>query len=246
MLACMEYREVEPPAGAEAIVKLAWSLRVPGNGPAWVRHRATPDGCMEIIRRLSGRSRWGGEQPATFVAGVSTTPAELELCAGSAFVGLRIWPWAWRLINGGSPVALTDRWAPLDEHAPRLELPDTAEAAVHALSHIAASPDMCRMAPAIRSARTPGELSRMVGLAPRALQRWFERHVGQRPGAYLRLVRFSDAFARLGELDGGLAAHAAEHGFSDQAHMARAFRSLAGESASRARSRSSGPFLRRD
>lgn len=246
MLASMDYREVAPPAGTEAIVKLAWSLRVPADGPAWVHHRATPDGCMEIIRRLSGRSRWGGEQPASFVAGVSTTPAELELGAGSAFVGLRIWPWAWRLISGGSPVALADRWAPLDEHAPGLELPDTAEAAVNALRHIVASADMCRMAEAIRSVRTPGELSRRVGLAPRALQRWFERHVGQPPGTYLRLVRFSDAFARLGELDGDLAGHAAEHGFSDQAHMAREFRTLAGQPASRARSRSSGPFLRGD
>src|SRR5687768_11412555 len=181
MLAGMEYREVAPPAGKEAIVKLAWSLRVPGDGPAWVRHRATPDGCMEIIRRLSGRSRWGGEQPASFVAGVSTTPAELELSAGSAFVGLRIWPWAWRLISGSSPAALADRWAPLDEHAPWLELPDTAEAAVRALGHISATADMGRIAEAIPSARTSGELSRRVALSPRALQRWFERNVGQPP-----------------------------------------------------------------
>ena len=70
----MDYREVEAPSAMQAIVKLAWSLTVPADGPAWIRHVATPDGCMEIIRRLSGRSRWGGEQPSGFVAGIITAP----------------------------------------------------------------------------------------------------------------------------------------------------------------------------
>lgn len=123
-------------------------------------------------------------------------------------------------------------------------MPDSPETAITALSQVAPTPEMTAIGEAIRVARSAGELSRRVGFSPRALQRWFKRNVGQAPSTYLRLVRFSDAFASLGRSDDGLAGHAADHGFADQAHMAREFRSLAGEPASHARERATGPFLR--
>ena len=245
MLAGMHYREVLPRVESRALVKLAWRLDIPDDGPAWVKHVATPDGCMEIIRRLSGRSRWRDEQPEAFVAGVITEPAELELSAGSSFVAVRIWPWTWRLISGQSPAALIDRWQPLDPTAHGLELADDPEAAILSLARLSPTPVMRAIGEAVATARSAGELGRQAGLSPRVLQRWFAHHVGLPPRTYLRLVRFSDAFARLGSSEGGLAGHAAEHGFADQAHMAREFRSLAGESAGRARDRVNGPFLSR-
>ena len=70
-------------------------------------------------------------------------------------------------------------------------------------------------------------MARNAGMSPRALQRWFERHVGMPPRRYLRLLRFQKAFEQVpGEAS--LAAHAADQGFADQAHMAREFRALAG------------------
>ena len=242
----MDYREVEPPTDLRVFVKRAWSLAVSKDGPAWASHVAMPDGCMEIIRRLSGRSRWNGEQPECFVAGVSTTPAELELGAGSAFIGVRIWPWTWRALTGSSPSDLTDRWEALGEVAPGFAATDSPEAAFTLFRQIEPTPVMLAIGKAIRVSRTPGELSRRAGLSPRALQRWFKRNVGQAPSTYLRLVRFSEAFATLGSSSSGLAGHAVDHGFADQAHMAREFRSLAREPASRARERAAGPFLRED
>ena len=239
----MSYREIEPPEAMRALVKLAWKLEVPAEGPAWIKHDATPDGCIEIIHRQSGRSRWRGEQPQIFVAGLITVPAQLELSAGSSFVGVRLWPWSWPLISGRSPGEFTDRWLPVGQQVPGIELAREPEEAMAAFVGLRATLQMERISEAVRTARTAGALARSAGMSARLLQRWFAQHVGISPRTYLRLVRFSNAFADLPSSDCGLADHAAAHGFADQAHMSREFRTLAGESAGRARSRANGPFL---
>lgn len=85
-------------------------------------------------------------------------------------------------------------------------------------------------------------MSAVTSMNPRALQRWFARHVGMPPRRYLKLLRFQGAFETLAG-EASLAGHAAAQGFADQAHMARAFRDLAGVPAGTARRRARGPFL---
>src|SRR5687768_1064958 len=124
----MDYRELEPPEALRGLVKAGWTLAVP-HGRSWFRHRAMPDGCVEIIRRLAGGSSWGGAQPEAFVAGLITGPAELEFEAGSRFAGLRLWPWAWNAIGRTPARDLVDRWAGLAEAAPGFVMPvDPSEA----------------------------------------------------------------------------------------------------------------------
>ena len=95
---------------------------------------------------------------------------------------------------------------------------------------------------AILAASSVADMARDTGMSPRALQRWFARHVGMPPRRYLRLLRFQKAFETVpGEAS--LAAHAAEQGFADQAHMAREFRAMAGVPAKQARKTARGPFL---
>lgn len=239
----MEYVEIEAPTALHPLVKLGWTLSLPTDGREPFVHTATPDGCMEIIRRLAGRSEWNGDQPDCFVAGMLTGPARLHLGAGSRFVGIRLWPWAWQLISGRSPGALIDRWAPLEQAAPGFRMPDTVEAAFGAVGEYHASTTMIDLARALPSARMPADLAAGVNLSMRALQRWFEHHVGQPPRSYLRMVRFGDAFADLPSTEDGLAGHAAGHGFADQAHMTREFRSLAGAPPRTARRQGRGPFI---
>jgi AraC-like DNA-binding protein len=70
------------------------------------------------------------------------------------------------------------------------------------------------------------ELARALGCSRRHLAARFAEDVGVPPKVAARLIRFEAARARLGSVP--LARLAAEHGFSDQAHLAREFRALGG------------------
>jgi AraC-like DNA-binding protein len=237
----MDYREIEPPPELRHLVRAGWTLDAPG-GRGWIRHDAMPDGCIEIIRRLEGRSRWGGEQPEAFVAGIITGPARLEIGRGARFVALRIWPWTWNALGNIPSPDLVDRWAALPAAAPGLRLPSALDQAMTALPEVRLDEETARLAAIIPFARSVEELAEASGWQPRRLQRWFGRFIGVPPRLYLRLLRFEEALAGL-KAEGTLADHAAARGYADQAHMAREFRTIAGASASRARRSARGPFL---
>ncbi len=239
----MDYRETEPPEPLRPFVKAAWSLDAGGAAGDWLSHSATPDGCVDIIRRLAGASAWGGAQPAAFVAGLVTMPAELRLGGDSRFIALRIWPWTWNAIARLRSPLLVDRWAELGHAAPDFDMPDTVERAFEALAERLRGRRPPDFAAAILGADSPADLSRRAACPPRALQRWFEREIGVPPRTYLRALRFQQTFTGLAGSAASLADHAAAHGFADQAHMAREFRDLAGPPASRARLRALPPFL---
>lgn len=227
----MEYREIPPPPHLAGLVKTQWTLEAGGAADAWTEQQATPDGCIEIIRRTRGRSRWGGDQPASFVVGLVDRPQPFEISGDAAFEALRLWPWAWSLIGDVALAALHRRWQ-------AVAAPDFA--AIE--TRLSAAPDLAATGSAIIAASSVAAMGEATGMAPRALQRWFARHVGMPPRQYLRLLRFQGAFETLpGEAS--LAGHAAGRGFADQSHMAREFRSLAGVPATAARRRARGPFL---
>ena len=70
----MDYREQLPPPGVTGLIKARWTLEAGGDPRAWIAQQATPDGCIEIIHRLAGRSRWNGDQPAAFAVGLIERP----------------------------------------------------------------------------------------------------------------------------------------------------------------------------
>jgi AraC-like DNA-binding protein len=243
----MHYHEQGPGEALAGLVKAFWSLAADAVAPGWFEHRAVPDGCVEIIRRLEGRSRWDGEQPGCFAVGLIEQPASFEIETGARFVGMRLWPWTWSLLSPVPLDAIRGRWAEID--APDLlalcrllDDPPAAEAAL-ADRFAGAPPELGAVGLAISEAGSVGEMRRATGMSARALQRWFERHVGLPPRLYLRLLRFQRAFASSPGRP-SLADHAFAHGFADQAHMAREYRRLAGTPAGAARRTSKGPFLR--
>ncbi|UJR82303.1 helix-turn-helix transcriptional regulator [Sandaracinus amylolyticus] len=79
-----------------------------------------------------------------------------------------------------------------------------------------------------RDLTSVGEVNRRTGLSPKRLLALFRDEVGLSPKAFWRVRRFRSALRALdhGTLRG--AAVAAEHGYFDQAHFVREFRSLAG------------------
>ncbi|WP_053238764.1 helix-turn-helix domain-containing protein [Sandaracinus amylolyticus] len=79
-----------------------------------------------------------------------------------------------------------------------------------------------------RELTSVAEVNRRTGLSPKRLLALFREEIGLSPKAFWRIRRFR---AALRDLDHGAlrgAALAAEHGYFDQAHFVREFRSLAG------------------
>lgn len=227
----VDYAEAPPPLALEGLIKARWTLAGGGAAAEWIGHNATPDGCIEIIRRLAGRSRWNGEQPVAFAVGLIERPEPFEMSGDAAFEGLRLWPWAWPLVGNRPLDELRGRWLPFA--APDFAMIEARLADEQALA---------RTGRAIIAAESVAEMSTATAMSPRALQRWFAAHVGMPPRQYLRLLRFQRAF-ETAPGQRSLAGHAAAQGFADQAHMAREFRALSGVSAKAARRDARGPFL---
>lgn len=234
----MDYREHQPPPALAGLIKTFWTLDGAGAAGGWIAQQATPDGCVEIIRRLAGRSRWDGGQPETFAVGLVGTPTGFEISGDARFAAIRLWPWAWPLVADIPLESMWGRWIPFRH--PLIEaLPDFDAAA----SLFPADQKLNGIGAALVGAGSVGEMGRSAGMSPRGLQRWFAGNVGMTPRHYLRLLRFQKAFEQVPDAS-SLADHAAAQGFADQAHMARAFREMAGVPATQARRTARGPFLR--
>jgi AraC-like DNA-binding protein len=231
LFAAMDYREFPPPPELEGLIKVRWTLSGSGASGVWLAQQAVPDGCVEIITRLAGRSRWDGEQPARFAVGLIERPEGFEISGDARFEAVRLWPWAWPLVGDHPLAELRGRWLTY-MGAPT----DGIEA------HLAGRPELAAIGRAILSAATVEDMVRGTSMSPRTLQRWFARHVGLPPRRYLRLLRFHKAFEQV-PAQPSLADHAAAQGYADQAHMARDFRAMAGVPAKEARRTAKGPFL---
>jgi AraC-like DNA-binding protein len=227
----MDYREHPPSPALEGLVKVRWTLAGGGAAENWLTQQAVPDGCVEIIARTAGRSRWGGDQPPRFAVGLIERPQGFEISGDACFEGLRLWPWAWPLIGDRPLAGMRGRWLPCD--APALD---------EIGARLAGAPDLAAIGRAIIAAASVEEMSLGTGMSPRTLQRWFARHVGLPPRRFLRLLRFHKAFEQVPDQP-SLADHAAAQGYADQAHMAREFRAMAGVPARQARRSARGPFL---
>lgn len=239
----MDYREWPLTEVLDGLVKAVWTLDARRDASVRITQDAVPDGCIEIIRRLSGRSSWIRPQPELFVAGIIDEPAKLEMSGDARFIGIRLWPWAWNLLGGPPARDFIDDWRPLDPSSLSAGLVSDPTQSVAAIAESLAKTEIPPLAPQILRSRNVAELSIRSGLSYRQLQRWFESEIGIAPRRYLKLLRFQQAFSDVKKDDASLAAHADGHGYADQAHMARDFRTLAGQPASAVRTQPDGPFL---
>ena len=85
---------------------------------------------------------------------------------------------------------------------------------------------------------TAAEIASVVNLSPRQLERVFVNHLGTGPLAYFRGMRLRYARWLLQHSEASVAGIAAEVGFADSAHFARAFRARYGMTPQAARMRS--------
>lgn len=241
----MRYQEWLPPRELESFVAAAWTLDCEGHASEEIVHNATPDGCIELVRRTSGRSRWRRDQPEIFAAGLSAAPIDLRLSGDAGFLGIRFWPWAWNALHETPCRDFADDWlgiAPGSRLAGLFQaMPEPWAMLSVMLAGIAPHP----IGLALRAAESVGDVASRSGYSHRSIQRWCECQLGTEPRRYLRQVRFGRAMKDVQDESGTLADRAAANGFADQAHMAREFRALAGTPAAQVRARGKGPFVGR-
>jgi AraC-like DNA-binding protein len=235
----MDYAELPLPPALDGLVAAVWTLA--GDQPGWVEHEATPDGCIELIRRSAGRSEWRREQPEFFATGLSDRPIRFGFSGDARFTAIKLWPWAWHALGGAPCPSFADDWIAVPPGSPLAGLFDGDPVANLARALAGATPPP--LAQAILASISVAEIAACTGLPHRRLQRIFARELGLAPRVYLRLLRFRAAMQDVQQSADSLADTAAARGYADQAHMARDFRALAGVPPSDARSRARGPFL---
>lgn len=208
-----------------------------------IANKAVPDGCIELILRDRGRSSWDGPQTERFVAGLCSVPAELTMSGDATFTGIRLWPWAWNMLGEPPCPGLHDRWIPLDPSSAGAQLLGDGSHVVERLLDFFATRPVPEIGQHVPHCGSPGELAERTGVAPRRLQRWFQREIGLAPRQYFRLLRFQHAVGEHADASPRQTDRAADAGYADQAHMTREFRRLSGETPARQRKSAVGPFL---
>ena len=208
-----------------------------GTGPAPDRPaRILPDGCLDLI--------W--TDGALLVAGPDTHAHLMRDRADSFFAGLRFAPGTGPRLLGIPASELRDQRVPLAalwnaSDVRRLEeriaaACESIEAAAEALEHVgvtrlraAGPPDPLTGAVTrgLAAGTSVAETARVVGLSDRQLLRRSLAAYGYGPKTLTRILRFTQAvdLARAGT---DFASVAAATGYSDQAHLAREVRELAG------------------
>jgi AraC-like DNA-binding protein len=253
----MRYLELVPSPLLRPLVHRVWILRGEA-GPESDFQRAMPDGRPEIVFNLADRfeSRETGSrqrQPAALLVGPTTRALELRPTGRVDLVGLRLQPGAAPTLLGLSGLELRDRATDLaDLHLPwAKDLSERLFELGGPLHRVALVEERLGRAAgqARRDSRVEAGIALVlrsrgavhvrrvadsVGLSPRHLSRLCRERAGVGPKLLGRLTRFQRV---LRELEQGArprwAGMAQRHGYFDQAHLGRDFRTFAGVSPGR-------------
>jgi AraC-like DNA-binding protein len=239
----MQYDEIIPAPHLARHVERLWVFRFDaagGRGP----HVIVPDGAVSIYR-----TAWPGGGGFIGVTGPSQIAHRSPETPGAVVGGVRLRPGAAGSVLGLNVRRLRDKVGPLALVLPELDAalagvafagtPDAAylERLADALVARAGPLDEAAtgFADAIVEAGGDGALATLAaasGLSERQMRRRFQMQCGLGPKEFARLRRMRRACAAiLTSRSGSLALAAMEAGFADQAHMAREFASVFGDSA---------------
>jgi AraC-like DNA-binding protein len=162
-----------------------------------------PDGCRDVI--------WvqrPGAAPQVMLTQIDLAARQVQAQAGTAYVGFRLPPAA-QLQTWPAPDAMVidpDRLG--DLVGAHLRMDHDVDAMLQALS---------------QPGSTVAQAAAQTGLSLRSVERKFRHAALPRPDVWRQMARARRAAQQVGQAD-SLADLAAEAGYSDQAHMTRAFR----------------------
>jgi AraC-like DNA-binding protein len=222
----VSYREHPVPAPWRPLAECLWTSAA---SPAPEVVDVLPDGCMDLI--------WSGAE--LLVAGPDTAPNPSLRAAGLAAAGLRFRPGVLPALLGTPASALRDARVPLEALHGSLARPAVAALAGGAepftvLTALAArlpgnapEPGMRAVAARLSRGASAADTADALGWTTRTLHRHCLAAFGYGPATLRRILRFRRALALLGS---GVppAETAARAGYSDQPHLSREVRALAG------------------
>lgn len=222
-----------------------------GGAAPGTRELVLPTGTMHVVVRLDHPLRVfdGVDSPAAhtlghaIIGGARARPYVRDVSLPVCSVGAQLRPGAAEALLGTPAIELADRhtrlddlWGPLaDELRDRLASAGDAHARLALLESalVARLPRLRALHPAVAHALTRFEIGAdvasvvdEVGYSHRRFLALFRHAVGLAPKQYSRVQRLQRAMTALGHRP--LAHVAASAGYSDQAHLTREFRELAG------------------
>ena len=242
-----------PPPVLRPFVHALWAIDGTGPPSAAARERVLPTGAMHLALRVSDApfrffddAGAAGLESHAVVGGARAVPYLKEIATPAVSVGAHLRPGASALLFGAPAVELAGRHTPLAalwgrveaETRERLMEAGSPAARLDVLEETLAArlPRARALHPAVALALTRfdgavpvGDVVRETGYSHRRFIDLFRHAVGLPPKLYCRLLRFQHAFVRLADDPPPAAARVAfELGYSDQAHLIRDFRELAG------------------
>lgn len=237
-----------------AAVRLLWHWRDDGARGA-SRERVVPNGSTRIVVRLTGpalRVYDDGAAPASrevamaVVGGARSAFYTTDISAPVCSVGAELMPGACRWLLGAPAGEFAERHTPLeavwgravDDLRDRLLAHATPAARLDVFEAFLASrlgqvsglhAAVAHAVEAFEDSTDVGAVAREVGYGSRRFLTLFRDAVGLPPKRYVRVVRHGRLLAALRRWPQlSWAALAAELGYSDQAHLSREFREIAG------------------
>ncbi|WP_313455906.1 AraC family transcriptional regulator [Stenotrophomonas sp.] len=236
----MDYAEYPAPADLRRHVRCLWQLR--DDTPSDDIQVIYPDGCCELLAELgtplqmhAADDQVRSDQPFCFAA-QQRGPVRLQAVGPVFCIGVRLQPAVSALVAGA-------RLASLRDHAPDLHTLDGAFAqgfaAAARASAAADDPEplwqflrpFCNafalhekiekavaLLDAAEGDMRISALAKTLGVSLRTLQPGFLAAVGMTPKEYARVRRLQALLQSLDEEEPDIAAAAARHGYSDQAH----------------------------
>lgn len=251
----IRYEEWLPSPGLKEVVTTYWG--VAGDASNVPAPAILPDAHIELVFNLGDRvalagPAYTGDQPDLAVVGPLSRTIRMKYGARVHTFGIRFHPARGAGFFGLAAPTLTDKLFPLAQVCPPLDRAlrkllaenrsletEAGRAALNrallqqlslALPADDAVVDMVDRLGDSEAAPTVAQIARELGLSSRQLQRRFLAAVGVAPKRFVRVLRF----ARVWQLATMSAPEtwaeiAAAHGYADQAHMVREFRTFGAE-----------------
>lgn len=245
----LRYREVPPPADLAPWIEAIWSIRTIADAPGLAEHWVLPEASANLVFWLPGGWRNPRSIRPPIVSGPSLHAMRKPAWPGEAYLGVRFLPGAAAGFFDCQVADLSSTIQPLHQVQHRWSA-HLAERLCRCRSELAATNELiaelrCKarrlaagdqlMLQAARWYRhsRPGitmeAWGQHHGLSVRQFRRRFLAAVGMAPKAFARIVRLQALVRReLIRPDVAWAPLAYRTGFSDQAHLAKDFRSLSG------------------